>query len=118
MECRRDDWCKVCFELSPEKKPTVVSVVTRGVSDDANGQVVEGTSVFLRVSKYGSVIAFHYSADGGEYWTLHRIFCLRDPEKPMTVGFLAQAPTGDGCTAAFSHIKFGQHTLADPRNGA
>ena len=114
----KDDWCKLCYEYSPERRPTVVSVVTRGVSDDANGQIVEGGSVHLRVSKAGPVVAFHYSTDGGEYWTLHRIFCLRDPQAPMAVGFLAQSPTGETCTAAFAQIQFGEHTLADPRDGS
>ena len=116
-----DDWCKLCFELSPEKQPTVVSVVTRGISDDANGAPIRGsTSVFLRVSKYSSagIIAFHYSVDGGKYWTLHRIFTLREPHAPLVVGMLAQAPTGDSCTAHFSQIRFSETTLANPRDGS
>ena len=113
-----DDWCKLCFEMSPEGKPTVVSVVTRGVSDDANGVAVDSTHVHLRVSKCGSAIAFHYSLDGGAYWTLHRIFSLREPSAPMSVGFLAQCPTGQACTAAFSDIALHDTTLRDPRDGS
>ena len=115
----KDDWCKLCFEFSPEKRPTVVSVVTRGVSDDANGQIIDGgNSVHMRVSKYGAVIAFHYSVNGGTYWTLHRCFCLRDPTAAMSVGFLAQAPVGETCTATFSQISLKEVTLADPRDGS
>ena len=44
----------------------------------------------LRVSKYGSVIAFHYSTNEGAYWTLHRLFTLRNPVAEMACGFLAQ----------------------------
>jgi hypothetical protein len=35
---RTDDrtWAKLCFEYSPQSEPMVVSVVTRGVSDDCN----------------------------------------------------------------------------------
>jgi regulation of enolase protein 1 (concanavalin A-like superfamily) len=29
-------WAKLCLERSPQGEPTVVSVVTRGVSDDCN----------------------------------------------------------------------------------
>ena len=112
----KDDWCKLCFELSPEQKPTVVSVVTRGVSDDANGQIVQGSSVYLRVSKAGPVVAFHYSLDAS-YWTLHRIFCLREPLAAVSIGLLAQAPTGATCTAQFSDASFAERTLADPRDG-
>ena len=117
----KDDWCKLCFEYSPEKQPTIVSVVTRGTSDDANGAAIKGSSsVHLRVSKYSgaSIFAFHYSTDGGKYWTLHRIFTLRDPNVPVAVGLLAQAPTGESCTVRFSDIKFTPTTLANPRDGS
>ena len=115
------DWCKLCFEFSPEQKPTVVSVVTRKVSDDANGTTIEGNSVYLRVSKYGkgsgSIIAFHYSINNGEYWTLHRAFCMRNPENPMSIGFLSQAPTGEACTARFSNVSFTKTSLENLRDG-
>merc|ERR1719221_839183 len=115
------DWCKLCFELSPEKQPTIVSVVTRGVSDDANGAAIDvSSSVHLRVSKYGpaGILAFHYSVDGGRYWTLHRIFTLRDPHAPLSVGLLAQAPIGHSVRARFSQMHFAYTTLAHPRDGS
>src|SRR5437764_8045062 len=31
-------WAKNCLELSPQGQPMIVSVVTRGVSDDCNSQ--------------------------------------------------------------------------------
>lgn len=122
-----NDWCKLCFEYSPEKRPVVVSVVTRDVSDDANGATIDGSSVRLRVSKVGNMIAFHYSPittkttddeDAKVYWTLHRAFCMRNPSAPMTIGFLAQAPTGESCTAHFSDVVFSQITLGDLRDGS
>lgn len=117
------DWCKLCFEYSPERRPTVVSVVTRGISDDANGPSFEAgaSSVLLRVSRYSApagIFAFHYSIDDGKYWTLHRIFTLRDPDAPVSVGMLAQAPTGESCTARFSEVTFTETALANPRNGS
>ncbi len=33
-------WAKLCFEYSPQQQPMIVSVVTRGVSDDCNSVVV------------------------------------------------------------------------------
>src|SRR5690349_6884617 len=46
-------WAKLCFERSPQGAPMVVSVVTRGVSDDANAFPVDGPTVWLRVSRLG-----------------------------------------------------------------
>src|SRR5450759_4036266 len=38
-------WAKLCFEYSPAGEPMVVSVVNRGVADDANAFVVDGRLV-------------------------------------------------------------------------
>lgn len=112
-----DDYAKLCFEYSPAGDPTVVSVVTRGPSDDANGPVVPGDSVHLRVSRLGDAYAFHYALDG-ENWELVRLFQLRNPSAPTTLGFCSQSPTGDGCTTVFSDIHYRQTTLVDPRDGS
>jgi regulation of enolase protein 1 (concanavalin A-like superfamily) len=45
-----EDYAKLCFERSPLGDNTMVSVVTRGVSDDANGPVIKGNVVWARVS--------------------------------------------------------------------
>jgi regulation of enolase protein 1 (concanavalin A-like superfamily) len=113
-----DDWCKLCFERSPEQTPTVVSVVTRGVSDDCNGATILGDAVHLRISRCGPVVAFHYSTDGGAYWTLHRLFSMRNPDAETAVGFLAQSPTGTSCTAVFSDIKMSSGAVQDFRDGS
>ena len=54
----------------------------------------------------------------GAYWTLHRYFSPRNPDAPMSVGFLAQAPTGETCTAVFEQITLCEKTLTDPRDGS
>ena len=113
---RTDDstWAKLCFERSPAGPPMVVSVVTLGLSDDANAFEVDGGSVGLRISRIGRVHAFHASTDG-RTWRLVRVFRLGD--SPPDVGFEAQSPTGDGCTVTFDDIRFVPERLADPRDG-
>lgn len=113
-----DHWLKLCFEFSPAGRGTVVSVVTRGVSDDANSWDVDGDSVFLRVSRIGGAFALHSSADG-RTWQLVRVCDLGVPgEQPVEVGFLGQAPTGEGCRAVFSDIAFSPTSLEDIRDGS
>ena len=109
-------WAKLCFELSPQREPMVVSVVTRGVSDDANGFVVAGDEAWLRVARMGSAFAFHASMDGRE-WRLIRHFALGTDADPA-VGFEAQSPTGDGCEVQFDEIRFERRTLGDLRDGS
>jgi uncharacterized protein len=109
-------WAKLCFELSPQGEPMVVSVVTRGVSDDCNSFVVDGNRVGLRVARLGQAYAFHASTDA-QTWRLVRHFALEPGAEPR-VGFLAQSPRGDGCSVRFEEISFRRRRLEDIRSGA
>jgi regulation of enolase protein 1 (concanavalin A-like superfamily) len=109
-------WAKLALERSPQGEAMVVSVVTRGVSDDANGAVVAGHTVWLRVARIGGACALHASPDG-ERWDLVRHFALGAPDA-LAAGFLAQSPSGEGCTATFDEIRFAARTLADLRDGS
>jgi uncharacterized protein len=109
-------WAKLCFELSPQRKPTAVTVVTRGTSDDCNSFNVDGRTLWLRMTRSGTAWAFHASTDG-DWWRLLRYFSLGDGD-PVKVGFLAQSPTGQGCTAAFERIAFRAGAPSDLRDGS
>jgi uncharacterized protein len=108
-------WAKLCLELSPRGKPTVVSVVTRGVSDDCNSFATDRYGVWLRIARLGVAFAFHASRDGTR-WELVRHFAL-DSDTGLQVGFLVQSPLGGGCTARFDDIAFAPVRLADIRSG-
>jgi regulation of enolase protein 1 (concanavalin A-like superfamily) len=108
-------WAKLCFEVSPQREAMVVSVVTRGVSDDCNSFVVDGDVARLRIARLGSAFAFHASTDGTT-WRLVRHFALEE-DKPR-VGFLAQSPRGRGCSVRFDEIALKPGRLADLRSGA
>ena len=108
-------WAKVCFEYSPQQQPMIVSVVTRGVSDDCNSVGVEYNSVYLRVYRQGEVLAFHYSLDG-HYWHFVRYFSLAHVGQ-LRIGFSTQSPKGQGCSASFSEIRHTPGTISDLRNG-
>ncbi len=109
-------WAKLCFERSPEDEPTVVSVVTRGVSDDCNSVTVDGNAVWLRIARLGAAFAFHSSTDGS-HWRLVRHYALASHEI-VALGFLAQSPLGEGCTTRFDEISFAWRRLDDLRSGA
>jgi regulation of enolase protein 1 (concanavalin A-like superfamily) len=110
-------WGKLCFEFSPAGEPMVVSVVCRGVSDDANAFTVPGGSVWLRVSRVDRVYAYHASLDG-QAWQLIRVFALADETSGDKIGFAGQSPTGDGCSVTFDEIRFRPERLADLRDGS
>ncbi len=108
-------WAKLCLERSPQGQAMVVSVVTRGVSDDCNSFVVDASHAWLRISRLGWAWAFHASTDGLR-WLFVRHFLLGGRLDPL-VGFEAQAPTGDACSVVFDRISFAAERLADLRDG-
>ncbi|HET6684674.1 MAG TPA: DUF1349 domain-containing protein, partial [Gaiella sp.] len=109
-------WAKLCFEYSPQKEPTIVSVVTDGSSDDANGIAVAGKETWLRIARIGPAFAFHVSRDGAR-WQLVRSFRLGADDE-VSVGFEAQSPAGDGCVVRFDEIRFEVRRLTDLRGGS
>jgi regulation of enolase protein 1 (concanavalin A-like superfamily) len=116
LQADRRHWAKLCFELSPQLTPMAVTVVTRETSDDCNSFDVSGDLLWLRMTRAGRAWAFHASTDG-RWWRLLRYFALRG-EPEARVGFLAQSPTGQGCTARFEQISFRSGAPADLRDGS
>lgn len=114
-----DHWAKVCFEFSPQGEAMVVSVVTHGYSDDVNSVLVAESSVYLRIAALGDhAWAFHSSTDGLR-WNFVRLFNLRGSDQaPTMVGFLSQAPFGEGCDATFDKIVYREELLSDLRDGS
>jgi regulation of enolase protein 1 (concanavalin A-like superfamily) len=114
-------FAKACFEFSPRRKPMAVSVVTRGVSDDANAFVVEhGDTLWLRVTRTGRAWSFHTSSDG-KWWDMLRYFTLGEPPQErdaVRVGFLAQSPVGDGLQVTFAQIAYAEGAPEDLRDGS
>ena len=108
-------WAKLCLEYAPTDKPMVVSVVTRGKSDDCNSVYIDDNSIYLRLYRQGDRLAFHYSEDG-EYWHMVRHFTIEGLQN-VRLGFSVQAPTGEGCQVEFSEINYRAGELSDIRNG-
>ncbi len=108
-------WAKLCFEYAPTDRPMVVSVVTRGQSDDCNSVYIDDNSIYLRLYREGNRLAFHYSEDG-EYWHMVRHFTIGDLQN-VRIGFSTQSPTGEGCLANFTEINYRSGELSDIRNG-
>ena len=118
LHARERHWAKLCFEYSPQFRPTAVTVVTKGISDDCNSFEVDGDTLWLRITRYGAAWAFHASTDGS-WWRLLRYFALEgDAAELVRVGFLAQSPTGKGCAAAFDHISFQPGAPKNLRDGS
>lgn len=110
-----DTWTKLAFEYSPQGTGMVVTVVTRGRSDDANGYTVDAPAVWLRLARVGGAYACHASLDGAR-WDFVRHFTLGTTD--AAIGFEVQSPMGESCRATFADIRYRTTTLADLRDGS
>jgi regulation of enolase protein 1 (concanavalin A-like superfamily) len=109
-------WGKLELERSPQGEATIVSVVTRGVSDDSNAFVVPKSEAWLRVARNGETVAFHASTDG-RWWSLIRYFTFPGAAD-ASAGFEVQSPTGEGLVGCFDEIEWTAGPLAQLRDGS
>ena len=96
-------------------QPMIVSVVTRGRSDDCKSVTLKGLEVYLRVARLGDTFAFHFSKDG-RFWHMVRYFTLGSLGE-LRVGFSSQSPTGRSCRTVFSEVAYEARLLQDIRSG-
>ena len=109
-----DKWIKFAFENADTGEPAIVSVVTRGTSDDCNGEPIAEEEVWLKICRQENMFAMHYSIDGKK-WKLARI-CRLELQNEVMAGVSVQCPTGDGCTAYFEQFELGKNPYKDIRN--
>ena len=108
-------WAKICIERSPTGLISIVSVVTRLWSDDANGELLPDAACHLRITRKGDTIGMHWSSDGAS-WRFVRAFGLELPDE-VSVGIHAQAPFQDGCRATFRSFELRDTPVLDFRSG-
>ena len=93
----------------------IVSVVTRGVSDDCNSQTVETGEAWLRLARLDGAFAFHASQDGERGGS-----CATSPFRRATSTSASRLSLQRVAAAAttFSEISYESRGLADLRNGS
>lgn len=110
------NWIKFAFENSDASGPGIVSVVTRGVSDDANGAVLnEYEALWLKLVRKGNIYALHWSADGKDY-KMARLSAMPD-QKTVKVGIEAQCPSQGPAVHLFTFFSLENKTVEDLRKG-
>jgi len=108
-------WAKICYEATDFGTHAAVSVVTNGVSDDANGANQEVDSLWLQIVRQDELFGLHYSLDG-ETWRMVRYFALPVPAK-VQVGLVAQSPVGPGTTVDFLSFSVEPRRVSNMRAG-
>lgn len=109
------NWVKCCFEKDYTGARRIVTVVTKGISDDCNSVEINNNKVYFKIAKADNVITIYYSLTGAK-WFLVRHFTF-DTVNNLKVGFLSQSPTGKDCKVKFSEIKYVAKKIKDPYLG-
>lgn len=108
-------WAKACFEATDFDTHAVVSVVTNEISDDANGQNLEGNTVWLQMCRQDNDFALHYSTDGETFYMMRYFYLPLDPV--AKVGLVAQSPIGRGGKRIFEDLSIEKKAVKDIRAG-
>lgn len=110
------NWIKFAFERSDATGQSIVSVVTKGVSDDANGaRLAESDSVWLRIIRKGDVYSMLWSEDGNHY-TMARL--TKMPNAPsVKVGVEVQSPLENKAQHEIHLFNIEHRTVENLRTG-
>ncbi len=102
-----DRWAKLCYE-NWLNEPSIVSVVTRQLSDDCPSLRIGRVKPYLRILRSGDCFGFFFSLDAQD-WTVIRYFTM-DVPREVKVGVVAQSPVGTGCPV---HVEFFEFELKE-----
>ncbi|HBK87968.1 MAG: DUF1349 domain-containing protein [Cyclobacteriaceae bacterium] len=108
-------WLKFAFEQDERGNKRIVTVRTRGTSDDNNHDIISQEAIDLKISSDGKSIGFYYSTDHTN-WQVVRVF-KNDYPGQLWLGISAQSPWGEGNKVTFSNCALTPGSIKDFRKG-
>ena len=109
------NWIKFAFENSDATGPGIVSVVTKGTSDDANGVILNREMrVWLAMARKGNIYSMHWSKDGTDF-KMARLTSMPNQDL-VKIGIEAQSPVGESVTHEVLFFEIKETTVEDIRN--
>lgn len=97
-------YAKLLFEQNHAKQWLLCSGVTNTYTDDNVHVTFDSDEIYIRIARSGDMCGFYYSVDN-ENWTYMRFFNFPE-RKELKLGFAAQSPVGESCTAVFTEIGY------------
>jgi uncharacterized protein len=111
----RDHWVKFAFEESDATGPSIVTVVTRGVSDDANGAFFrQSRALWLKLVRKGNAYAMHWSQDDKHYY-MARLAAMPAADT-VRIGVSFQCPVDSTANHDLIYYGLENKTVEDLRN--
>jgi hypothetical protein len=108
------NWIKLAFENSDATGKSIVTVVTRNISDDANGVILNETDlVWLKLARKIDNYSLHWSVDGENY-KMARLAAMPHSDS-VKIGISAQCPVGDGAIHEVLYFSVEEKTIDNIR---
>lgn len=111
LEADKDNWIKFCFEKDYTGAKRVVSVVTKGISDDANSIEFSQNIAYYKMAKKEDTVYLYVSSTGKDWYLVRAINFKFD--KVLKLGLLAQSPEGKANSVSFTNVKYSASTIKD-----
>lgn len=111
-----NNWIKFAFENSDATGKSIVSVVTKNVSDDANGAILnDHDQVWLKLIKKENIYSMLWSSDGKTY-KMARLTSMPAVDS-VKIGLEVQCPVGESATHLVHYFNLDKATVKDLRKG-
>lgn len=111
-----NNWIKFAFENSDATGNSIVTVVTKDTSDDANGVILsDQNEVWLKLIRKGDIYSMLWSLDDSDY-KMARLTALPAVDS-LKIGIEAQCPVGESATHEILFFGLEKKTVEDLRKG-
>ena len=111
-----DHWIKFAFENSDATGKSIVSVVTRAISDDANGVILKNQDqVWLKLVRKDNNYAMLWSINGKDF-KMTRV-CTMPKADMVKIGIEFQSPVGAPAAHEVHYFEIENTTVKDLRKG-
>lgn len=110
------NWIKFGFERSDATGKSIVTVVTKNFSDDANGAILaDRDQVWLKLIRKENIYSMLWSADGKDF-KMARLTAMPAADT-VKVGIEAQSPVGEPAIHEVRYFGIEEITVKDLRKG-
>lgn len=111
-----DNWIKFAFENSDATGNSIVSVVTKNVSDDANGVTLKDQEqTWLKLVRKGNVYSMLWSTNGNDF-KMARLSAMPKVDS-VKIGIEFQSPVGESAAHQVNYFQIEKTTVNDLRKG-
>ena len=111
-----DNWIKFAFENSDATGKSIVSVVTKNVSDDANGVILnDQDQIWLKLVRKGNIFSMLWSINGRDF-KMARLSAMPKIDS-VKIGIEFQSPVGESAAHRIEYFEIEKITVKDLRKG-